>query len=33
MLFYMLFKKYSNKEGPTTINYIDKFYGETPGDV
>ena len=33
MLFYMLFKKYSNKEGPTTINYIDRSYGETPGDV
>ena len=29
----MLLIKYSDKEEPTAINYIDRFYGETPGDV
>ena len=33
MLFYMLLKKYSDKEEPTATNYIDRFYGETPGGV
>ena len=33
MLFYMLLIMYSDKEEPTAINYINRFYGETPGDV
>ena len=33
MLFHMLLKKYSDKEEPTATNYIDWFYGGTPGDA
>ena len=32
-VFYMLLKKYSDKEEPTANNYIDRFYGETAGDL
>ena len=33
MLFHMLLKKYLDKKEPTAANYIDRFYGETPGDA
>ena len=29
----MLLKKYPDKKEPTATNYIDRFYGETPGDA
>ena len=33
MLIHMLLKKYPDKKEPTATNYIDRFYGETPGDA
>ena len=29
----MLLKKHPDKKEPTATNYIDRFYGETPGDA